>query len=69
MSETRNKNINVVESTSCKDCCIEDTNFTSLLFFFLLLVCIFNKYDCGVSQDTLLLFFLLLVVLMKDCYC
>jgi len=36
---------------------------SSLLFFFLILVCIVCQSDCGISMDTLLWFFLLLVVL------
>ncbi|KAF5053528.1 hypothetical protein SDC9_98445 [bioreactor metagenome] len=36
---------------------------SSLLFFFLLLVCIVCQSDCGIEMDTLLWFFLLLVVI------
>ena len=36
---------------------------SSLLFFFLILVCIVCQSDCDISMETLLLFFLLLVVL------
>lgn len=39
---------------------------SSLLFFFLILVCIFKNSNCGIGQDTLLLFFLLLVLLMNN---
>jgi hypothetical protein len=39
---------------------------SSLLFFFLILVCIINNSNCGIGQDTLLLFFLLLVLLMNN---
>lgn len=40
---------------------------SSLLFFFLILVCIVCQSDCDISMDTLLWFFLLLVVLMNKC--
>lgn len=46
---------------ACKNGCID----SSLLFFFLILVCIINQSDCGICTDTLLWFFLLLVVLMN----
>lgn len=36
---------------------------SSLLFFFLILVCIVCQSDCGISMDTLLWFFLLLVAI------
>jgi len=36
---------------------------SSLLFFFLILVCIVCQSDCDISMETLLWFFLLLVVL------
>jgi len=39
---------------------------SSLLFFFLILVCIVCQSDCGISMDTLLWFFLLLVVLLNQ---
>jgi len=39
---------------------------SSLLFFFLILVCIVCQSDCGISMDTLLWFFLLLVVLYNQ---
>lgn len=39
---------------------------SSLLFFFLILVCILNNSNCGIGKDTLLLFFLLLVLLMNN---
>ncbi len=39
---------------------------SSLLFFFLILVCIVCQSDCGISMDTLLWFFLLLVVLYQQ---
>lgn len=39
---------------------------SSLLFFFLILVCIVCQSDCGISMETLLWFFLLLVVLYKQ---
>ncbi len=43
---------------------------SSLLFFFLILVCIFKNSNCGICQDTLLMFFLLLVLLMNNnCGC
>ncbi len=38
---------------------------SSLLFFFLILVCIVCQSDCDISLDTLLWFFLLLVVLFN----
>lgn len=41
---------------------------SSLLFFFLILVCIVCQSDCDISMDTLLWFFLLLVVLFNQCY-
>lgn len=41
---------------------------SSLLFFFLILVCIVCQSDCDISMDTLLWFFLLLVVLYNQCY-
>jgi hypothetical protein len=41
---------------------------SSLLFFFLLLVCIVCQSDCGIEMDTLLWFFLLLVVLYNMYY-
>jgi len=40
---------------------------SSLLFFFLILVCIVCQSDCGIELDTLLWFFLLLVVLTCQC--
>lgn len=43
---------------------------STLLFFFLILVCIFKNSNCGIGQDTLLFFFLLLVLLMNNnCAC
>lgn len=39
---------------------------SSLLFFFLILVCVFNNSNCGICQDTLLMFFLVLVLLMNN---
>lgn len=42
---------------------------TSLLFFFLILVCIACQTDCGIELDTLLWFFLLLVCIIKQCDC
>lgn len=41
---------------------------SSLLFFFLILVCIVCQSDCDISMDTLLWFFLLLVVLSNQCH-
>jgi len=41
---------------------------SSLLFFFLILVCIVCQCDMDISMDTLLLFFLLLVVLYQYNY-
>ncbi len=38
---------------------------SSLLFFFLILVCIVCQSDCDIEMDTLLWFFLLLVVLFN----
>ncbi|MBP1926652.1 hypothetical protein J2Z76_002521 [Sedimentibacter acidaminivorans] len=38
---------------------------SSLLFFFLILVCIVCQCDIGIEMDTLLWFFLLLVVLYQ----
>lgn len=38
---------------------------SSLLFFFLILVCIVCQCDMGIEMDTLLWFFLLLVVLYQ----
>ncbi len=38
---------------------------TSLLFFFLILVCIVCQCDIGIEMDTLLWFFLVLVVLYQ----
>lgn len=40
---------------------------SSLLFFFLILVCIVCQSDCGISMDTLLWFFLLLVAIYGMC--
>lgn len=40
---------------------------SSLLFFFLILVCIVCQSDCGIEMETLLWFFLLLVVLLNQC--
>ncbi len=40
---------------------------SSLLFFFLILVCIVCQSDCGIEMDTLLWFFLLLVVICNMC--
>lgn len=39
---------------------------SSLLFFFLILVCIVCQCDCGIDMDTLLWFFLILVVLYNQ---
>lgn len=39
---------------------------SSLLFFFLILVCIVCQSDCDISMDTLLWFFLLLVVIYNQ---
>ncbi len=41
---------------------------SSLLFFFLILVCIVCQSDCDISMDTLLWFFLLLVVIYNQLY-
>ena len=46
--------------TPCKKTCGLDS---SLLFFFLILVCIVCQYDCDISMDILLMFFLLLVLI------
>lgn len=55
------------EVTNC--CCNSGFHIdSSLLFFFLILVCIFKNSNCDVCCDTLLWFFLLLVVLMNK-YC
>ena len=51
------------QNRNCSSC--GSSADTSLLFFFLILVSIFNKYDCEVCSDTLLFFFLLLVILYK----
>lgn len=51
---------------NCRPSCGIDS---SLLFFFIILVCIFKNSNCGVGQDTLLLFFLLLVALMNNFGC
>lgn len=57
----------VVEDACCNSCFNIDS---SLLFFFLILVCVFRNSGCGICCDTLLWFFLLLVVLMnKYCGC
>ncbi len=42
---------------------------SSILFFFLILVCIFKNSNCDICQDTLLMFFLLLVVLLNNFGC
>ncbi|QSX07273.1 hypothetical protein JYG23_01215 [Sedimentibacter sp. zth1] len=55
----------MIEDLCCNNCFNIDS---SLLFFFLILVCIFKNSDCCISCDTLLCFFLLLVVLMNK-YC
>lgn len=39
---------------------------SSILFFFLILVCILCNSNCGISQDTLLMFFLVLVLLLNN---
>ncbi|MEG0771571.1 MAG: hypothetical protein RR436_06710 [Clostridia bacterium] len=39
---------------------------SSLLFFFLILVCILKNSNCDICQDTLLMFFLLLVMLFNN---
>lgn len=39
---------------------------SSILFFFLLLVCIIGNSNCNICQDTLLMFFLLLVILLNN---
>ena len=45
----------------CKKCSTIDS---SILFFFLILVCIVKNSNCDICMDTLLLFFLLLVILL-----
>ena len=42
---------------------------SSLLFFFLILVCILKNSNCDICQDTLLMFFLLLVLLFNNFGC
>ena len=42
---------------------------SSLLFFFLILVCIIKNSNCDICQDTLLMFFLLLVLLFNNYGC
>lgn len=51
-------------------CCRNDVlgDQSSLLFFFLILVCIICQSDCDISMETLLWFFLLLVVLFNKNY-
>lgn len=70
------KNNEVLDKKDCDKCgrhFCSNISCTSLLLFFLLLVCILKKYDCDCSMDTLLMFFLLLVVLTqgnnKCCCC
>lgn len=55
------------EDVCCRNNVLGDQN--SLLFFFLILVCIVCQSDCDISMDTLLWFFLLLVVLFNRRCC
>lgn len=41
---------------------------SSLLYFFLILVCILKNSNCSICEDTLLMFFLLLVLIFNN-YC
>lgn len=71
ISMTKNCNPEPCPCPIVEECC--DNNCfsidSSLLFFFLILVCILKQSNCNICQDTLLMFFLLLVLLFNNNGC